>query len=135
MRLRFLLLCFGLLPFMAARAADGPRHKVVCPAGAPVEWQTRGGALSGVEVLAAPRGSKIDETAPPSLVPDEQIRHGANLQQIWHMNAEGPGWAYYVDCHYHGAARVLRLDASGTKRCERRLLADQPDGPQSLACD
>ena len=129
-----LLICFVVLPAMAG-AADGPRQKVVCPAQAPAAWGSPHGALSGVEVLATPRDTPIDETAPPSLVPDRQLRQGDRLVQIWTMNVEGPTWAYYVDCHYRGTARVLRLDAAGTTRCQRRLPATQPDGPQSLTCD
>jgi hypothetical protein len=94
------------------------------------------GALVGVEVLSAPRGEKIDPAAPPSLMPDTNEVRGGKLHQVWRMNADGPDWVFYVDCHYAGAARVLRLDAGGVGRCER-ILPPPPNegGPQSLTCD
>jgi hypothetical protein len=90
----------------------------------------------GVEVLSAPRGGKIDDTAPPSLMPDaNEVRDGM-LHQVWRMNADGPDWVYYVDCHYAGTTRVLRLDAGHVARCERILPAPpKVDLPQSLTCD
>jgi hypothetical protein len=94
------------------------------------------GALNGVEILAAPRGEKIDEAAPPSLMPDSNKVHDGMLHQVWRMNAEGPDWMYYVDCHYAGTARLLRLDAGHVTRCER-VLPPPPNesGKQSLICD
>ena len=130
-----LALLTGVALCGTALAADATHHKLACPAQAPAAWGIGAHPLAGVEVLSAPHGEKIDETAPPSLVPDEQTRHGRTLQQVWTMNADGPGWDFYVDCHYAQTARILRLPAGGVARCERRLLTARADGPQSLTCD
>lgn len=130
----FPLLLACLLSSPGAHAAREPVHKLSCPARAPAAWR-QGGVLSGVDILSAPRGERIDDKAPPSLVPDHQAQSGNVLRQTWIMNADGPGWAYYVDCHYTHSSRILRLDAGGTTRCERRLEAARPDGPQTLTCD
>jgi hypothetical protein len=96
-------------------------HTLECPTAAPTAWHVGDSRLAGVEVLSAPAGSAIDETAPPSLVPDEQSLRDGTLRQTWVMNGDGPGWTYFVDCHYAGSDRVLRLDAHAVKRCERTI--------------
>jgi len=121
---------------VASPASAGADPRLSCPAHAPDGWGPVRGPLAGVEVLAAPRGAKIDNAAPPSLVPDvNEVRDGI-LHQAWRMNAEGPNWVYYVDCHFAGTTRVLRLDAGSVARCERVLPAPpKVDLPQSLTCD
>ena len=101
-------------------------HTLECPAG----------PLVGVQVLSAKHGEAIDEASPPDLVPDNQTTRAGVIHQVWRMNAEGPGWDYFVWCRYQGAARVVKLAAPGVQRCERTLPAahtDQP--PQSMVCD
>ncbi len=121
---------------VASPDSAGADPRLSCPAQAPDGWGPARGALAWVEVLAAPRGAKIDDTTPPSLVPDaNEVRDGM-LHQVWRMNADGPDWVYYVDCHYAGTTRVLRLDAGRVARCERILPASsKANGPQSLTCD
>ena len=124
---------------LAAQAA--PTHKIECPATAPAQWGMAGAKLSGVQILSQPKGEKIDETAPPSLVPDETKIVGGTLRQYWTMNNDGPDWDFFVDCQYAGTDRVLRIKADAVKRCDRRVTRFRPSGdpdPQSvdgLHCD
>lgn len=116
--------------------ATPPAHLLSCPAQTPATWGSLAGVLNGAEILSMPHGDKINEQAKPSMVPDSWDQRGARIRQIWHMNAEGPDWDYYVDCHYSGTSRILRLDAGKVKICERQFDAGQPDrGAQSLTCD
>ena len=129
------MLVVAALAGTALASADA-ESKVVCPVQAPEAWGASRGALAGVEVLSARRGEKIDPAAPPSLMPDTNEIRGGMRHQIWQMNADGPDWVFYVDCHYAGTARVLRLDAGGVARCERILPASpNVSGPQSLTCE
>ena len=92
--------------------------------------------LTGVQVVSAKRGEKIDDAAPPDLVPDDQQTQGGILHSIWRMNSEGPEWLFQVWCHYAGTPRVLKVDAPGVKRCEYRTPAAHPDRPpQQMVCD
>jgi hypothetical protein len=117
-------------------AADQTRHALECPARAPSEWGDLPGRLTGVQVVSAKRGEKIDDQAPPDLVPDEQHTRSAVLHSIWRMNSDGPDWLFQVWCHYAGTPMVLKLDAAGVKRCEHSTPAAHPDRPpQTLVCD
>ena len=133
-------LLLAALPWpLAAQAA--PAHKIACPATAPAAWGLAGAKLSGVEILSQPKGETIDETAPPSLVPDDTKISGGTLRQFWTMNASGPGWESFVDCHYAGTKRLLRINANAVKRCDRTIThyreSGEPDprSVDSLACD
>ena len=101
--------------------ADVQGHALECPARAPDDWKLPNAPLSGVEVLSSREGEAIDETAPPSLVPDEQSIQSGTLHQSWKMNADGPEWIFFVDCHYKGTDRILRLDARTVTRCDRTI--------------
>jgi hypothetical protein len=58
------------------------------------------------------------------------------LHQIWQMNSDGADWLFYVWCRYDGTDRIVKLAASGMKRCERTLPAAHPDRPpQHMVCD
>ncbi len=101
------------------RQAAAESHGLQCPATAPPAWGlVPSPPLSGVNILSAPKGTKIDESAPPSLMPDKQDTYNRTLHQTWQMNGNGPDWAYFVDCHYLGTQRFLRLDAAGVSRCD-----------------
>jgi hypothetical protein len=133
-------LCIPLLA-LAALAAGGAaaadtRHRLECPRQAPAEWGGTHGTLVGVDVLSARRGEAIDESAPPSLVPDNQWSRAGTLHQTWRMNADGPDWQFYVWCRYAGSTRVLKLAASDVRQCERLLSVAHPDRPpQQMFCD
>jgi hypothetical protein len=126
---------------VATAAKAAPAHKLECPARAPAEWGIAGATLSGVQILSQPKGEKIDETAPPSLMPDDTKISGGTLRQYWTMNAAGPDWDFFVDCRYAGTERLLRLDANGVKRCDRMIThyrnSGDPDprSVDSLRCD
>ncbi|HUB96188.1 MAG TPA: STY0301 family protein [Stellaceae bacterium] len=114
------LICVVALPWSSAAEA-APAHKIQCPAMAPAEWGIRDAPLSGVQILSQPKGEKIDEAAPPSLVPDQTDISGGTLRQFWIMNGSGPGWDFFVDCQYRGTTRILRIEANGVKRCDRTI--------------
>lgn len=142
MQRRAIIVVLAVLVGQAEAAEDAaPRHKLECPAVAPAVWGLAGAKLAGVEVLSAPRGEKIDETAPPSLMPDGQSLAAGTLRQEWRMNEDGPGWVFFVDCHYRGSERVLRLDAAGVKRCQRTIAHFSPSAgesagsEQAMVCD
>jgi len=116
-------------------------HAIDCPATAPATWGVGGAKLSGVEILSQPKGEKIDEAAPPSLMPDETKIADGTLRQYWTMNDTGAGWDFFVDCHYAGTTRILRIEADGVKRCDRAITHYRKSGdpdPRSvdrLSCD
>ncbi len=121
--------------------AEPPHHKLECPQTAPADWRMPQARLSGVEVLSAKVGEAIDDKSPPSLVPDDQSLSAGTLHQSWRMDSDGPGWVRFVDCHYQGTDRVLRLDANHLVRCERTLThfsktaeANEPSIDQ-MTCD
>lgn len=92
-------------------------------------------------MLSARVGQAIDDKNPPSLMPDDQSQSGGTLHQSWRMDSDGPGWVRFVDCHYQGADRVLRLDANRLSRCERTVThfskTAEGTGPSidQMACD
>lgn len=123
------------------QAAAAESHGLQCPATAPPAWGlVPSPPLSGVEVLSAPTGTEIDNDAPPSLMPDTQDNYNRTLHQSWQMNNDGPGWSFFVDCHYAGTQRVLRLDAAGVTRCDYSVspysMSNGPDVPahHQLVC-
>jgi len=123
------------------QAAAAESHGLQCPATAPSAWgPVPSPPLSGVEILSAPTGTKIDNGAPPSLMPDTQDTYNRALHQSWQMNNDGPGWSFFVDCHYAGTQRILRLDAAGLTRCDYSVspysLTNGPDVPahHQLVC-
>jgi hypothetical protein len=113
------LLIAGLAAIAVPAQAAAPGHKLECPQAAPADWHLPGAALSGVEVLSAQVGETIDDKSPPSLTPDGQSQRAGTLRQSWQMDNDGDGWVRYVDCHYQGTDRVLRLEASHLKTCAR----------------
>lgn len=134
------LVLLAALAALPARAAGS--HALQCPAEAPSEWHLPAPAtLAGVDILAAPKGETIDEHAPPLLEPDTEDLRGRVLHQAWLMNADGPGWSYFVDCRYAGSARVLRFEGAGLKRCDYVVAPfspsrpDQPGATHVLTCD
>jgi hypothetical protein len=140
MKARVLLI--AALAFVALpSAAETPRPKLSCPAVAPADWGLTNAPLAEVQVLATPEHEAIDETATPSLVPDENVIRDGVLRQTWQMNSNGPGWLWYVDCRYRGSKRVLRLDAKGLSRCLRTITpfsktsGETPRSVQRMACD
>ena len=111
-------------------------HTLECPARAPSDWGASPGLLVGVQVVSAKRGEKIDDSAPPDLVPDDQRTQSGILHSIWRMNSDGPEWLFQVWCHYEATPRVLKVNAPGVKRCEYLTPAAHPDRPpQQMACD
>jgi hypothetical protein len=116
-------------------------HAIDCPATAPASWGVGAAKLAGVEILSQPKGEKIDETAPPSLMPDETKITGGILRQYWTMNDSGAGWDFFVDCRYAGTTRFLRIEAAGVKRCDRAVTQYRKSGDpdprsvDSLHCD
>ncbi len=91
-------------------------------------------------VLSEKTGQPIDDTAPPSLVPDRGYAQGNVWHNIWMMGDE-PGWSHYVDCRYRGSSRILRLKADGLKQREQTASPyDAKKGVsaaavQTMACD
>jgi hypothetical protein len=138
MRLIPIALMFALA---ASHGAEAASHRLECPMVAPAAWGLPNARLSGVEVLSARAGEPIDNTAPPSLVPDSESIRAGTLHQRWRMNQDGPGWSFYVDCRYQGSDRVLRLDAGQVKTCDQfitRFSAAKGESKQSerrLHCD
>ena len=125
---------------LRAAAADPP-HRVACPPEAPAEWGLpRPAPLVQAAVLSQPTGQAIDESAPPSLVPDRGYARGTVWHNIWMMDDE-PHWSHFIDCQYRGSTRLLRLPADGLKQCEQTA---QPysagkgvaeGAVQTMACD
>jgi hypothetical protein len=117
------------------------QHRLACPAEAPPEWGLgKPAPLEQPAVLSQPAGQPIDDSAPPSLVPDRMFARGAVWHNIWIMGDE-PGWSHFVDCQYRGSKRVLRLKADGLKQCEQTAAPYSPKGGiargamQTMACD
>jgi hypothetical protein len=126
----------------AIRAADAAQqHRVECPREAPAEWGLpKPAPLAQPAVLSQPTGQLIDESAPPSLMPDRGYGRGNVWHNIWIMGDE-PHWSRFVDCQYRGSHRVLRFKADGLKQCEQTA---QPYAPgkgvaenavQAMVCD
>jgi hypothetical protein len=139
-----LVLTLALVATLAASpalAADAPTHKLTCPASAPAEWGPAKPPLDGVEVLSTAPNEPIDDTAPPSLVPDTNVIRKGTLYQTWRMDAEPTGWRHFVDCHYRGTKRLLRLPADGLHQCERTITHFRKSGGKTaqsvdmIVCD
>jgi hypothetical protein len=129
------------LLFLPFSAHAQPAHRLECPREAPAEWGLpKPAPLEQPAVLAQPTGEPIDESAPPSLVPDQMSARGSVWHNVWLMGDE-PGWSHFVDCQYRGSKRVLRLKADGLKRCEQTAAPYSPkggivrDAVQTMACD
>lgn len=139
------LLALSVMLIVAAgylhRANAAPHHRLECPAQAPAEWHLPQPApLDQLAVLSQPVGEPIDDTAPPTLVPDQGFARHNVWHNVWIMGDE-PGWSHFVDCGHRGSKRVLRLKADGLKRCEQtaRPYSAQKgvanDAVQTMACD
>jgi hypothetical protein len=134
-------LVLALTAGLAGRAGNAAAHGLQCPQAAPAAWGVAPGSpLDQAAVLSQPTGEVIDETAPPTLVPDRGFARGDVWHNVWLMGDE-PGWSHFVDCRYRGSPRVLRLNADGLRRCEqtarpysvRRGVAEE--AAQTMACD
>ncbi len=142
--MRLLLAVVPAVLALAAFAAPGqaaPAHKLECPASPPVDWNLPASSLSGVEILSAQIGEIIDDKSPPSLTPDDETLRAGTLRQSWRMDNDGDGWVRYVDCHYQGSDRVLRLEANHLAKCERVITHFSKTtgagklSKETLACD
>ena len=121
---------------LLAGPAMAAGHALECPARAPAEWGGSPGLLNAVQVISAKHDEKVDEAAPPDLIPDDQRTRAGILHSVWKMNSDGPDWLFQVWCHYVGTTRILKLDAPGVKRCEYTTSAVHPDRPpQQMVCD
>jgi hypothetical protein len=125
----------------AAQSAHAQQHRVECPREAPAEWGlAKPAPLDQAAILSETTGRPIDDSAPPSLVPDRGFARGNVWHNIWTMGDE-PGWSHYVDCKYRGSPRILRFRADGLKQCEqtarpydaRTGMAN--DASQTMGCD
>jgi hypothetical protein len=84
-----------------------------------VEWGLlKSAPLDQPGVLSQPIDEPIDDSSPPSLVPDRGYASGNIWHNTWLMGDE-PGWSHFVDCRYRGSTRILRLKADGLKQCEQ----------------
>jgi hypothetical protein len=126
---------------VASSAHAQQRHRLDCPREAPAEWGlAKPAPLEQPAVLSQPNGEAIDESAPPSLVPDRMYARGSVWHNVWLMGDE-PGWSHFVDCQYRGSKRVLRLKANGLKQCEQTATPYSPkggvahDAAQTMVCD
>ncbi|HKM52153.1 MAG TPA: hypothetical protein VJY33_02020 [Isosphaeraceae bacterium] len=87
-----------------------------------------------------PTGEQIDDSSPPSLMPDRSYARGSVWHNIWLIGDE-PGWLHFVDCRYRGYERILRLQADGLKRCEQTARPYSVKGGlagnaiQTMVCD
>ena len=98
--------------------AEQPHH-VACPTEAPANWGLpKPAPLVQAAVLSRPTGQPIDESAPPSLVPDRGYARGNVWHNFWIMGDE-PHWSHFIDCQYRGSDRLLRLKADGLHQCEQ----------------
>jgi hypothetical protein len=117
------------------------QHRLQCPIQAPAEWGlAKPTPLVQAAVLSQPAGQPIDDSAPPSLVPDQGFARGSVWHNIWIMGDDS-GWAHYVDCQYRGSKRILRLKADGLKQCEQTAQPFSAMGgvsdnaAQTMVCD
>lgn len=137
-RARFAVAAAVCVP-LAAHAQQ--QHRLECPREAPIEWGLpKPAPLEQPAVLSQPNGEPIDETAPPSLMPDQMYARGTVWHNVWLMGDE-PGWSHFLDCQYRGSTRVLRLKADGLKRCEQTAEPYSAksgvarDAVQTMVCD
>jgi hypothetical protein len=133
----FAALMVGLAGPRCSAAAQGLR----CPPKAPAAWgMLSSSPLDQVDVLSQPSGDPINETAPPSLVPDRGFARGDVWHNVWLLGDE-PGWSHFVDCRYRGSQRILRLNADGLRQCEQTARPYSPkvgvsdNAAQTMACD
>jgi len=131
----------GALLLVGAAVPAHAAHRLECPAEAPFDWNLpKPAPLEQPAVLSQPTGKPIDESAPPSLVPDRGFARGNVWHNVWLMG-DAPGWSHFVDCQYRGSTRVLRLKADGLKRCEQTAKPYAPkqgvasDAVQTMVCD
>jgi hypothetical protein len=117
------------------------RHRLECPPQAPSEWGLSNPApLDQVGVLSQPIDQSIDDTSPPTLVPDRGYARGSVWHNTWLMGDEA-GWSHFIDCRYRGSSRVLWIKADGLEQCEQTAqpysakagIADR--AMQTMACD
>jgi len=136
------LSCCALLAAASSVASHAQqRHRLECPPEAPAEWALpKPAPLEQPAVLSQPNGEPIDESAPPSLGPDQMYARGSVWHNVWLMGDE-PGWSHFVDCQYRGSKRVLRLKADGLKQCEQTAAPYSAKGGiarnavQTMVCD
>ena len=141
-RQRALLYLIAIILFAASLSAHADqRHRLECPREAPAEWGLpKPAPLDQPAVLSQPVGQPIDDSSPPSLVPDRGYARGNVWHNVWNMGDE-PGWSHFVDCQYRGSHRILRFKADGLKQCEqtaqpysaRAGVAD--NAVQTMVCD
>jgi hypothetical protein len=136
------LCLIAVIPFAVPLSVHAEQqHRLQCPIEAPAEWGLpKSAPLAQPAVLSQPTGQAIDDSAPPSSVPDHGFARGDVWHNVWIMGDE-PVWSHYVDCQYRGSKRILRLKADGLKRCEQTA---QPysaksgvanNAVQTMACD
>jgi hypothetical protein len=131
-----------VIPFAATLPAHAEQqHRLQCPTEARAEWGLpKSAPLVQPAVLSQPTGQAIDDSAPPSLVPDQGFARGNVWHNVWIMGDE-PGWSHYVDCQYRGSKRILRLKADGLKQCEQTAQPFSTKGGvaenamQTMVCD
>jgi hypothetical protein len=71
---------------LAAPLAHAQQHRVECPIEAPAEWKLpKPAPLDQAAVLSQPAGEPIDDSAPPSLVPDRGYARGKVWHNVWIM--------------------------------------------------
>jgi hypothetical protein len=134
--------CFTAFALLLATApcVHAAGHRVECPISAPASLGANLGPLDQVAVLSERKGVPIDDTAPPSLVPDRGFARSTVWHNIWLMGDE-PGWVHYIDCQYRGSSKILRLPADGLRQCEQtatpysRQRGVSPTAVHTLACD
>ena len=87
---------------------------------APAEWGLpKQAPLDQAAVVLSQRiGEQIDDSSPPSLMPDRGFVHGSVWHNVWLMGDE-LGWSHFVDCRYHRSERIVRLKADGLKQCQQ----------------
>jgi hypothetical protein len=117
------------------------QHRLQCPVEAPAAWGlSKPAPLVQTAVLSQPVDQIVDDSAPPSLVPDRVFARGNVWHNVWTMGDE-PGSSHFVDCQYRGSKRILRLKADGLKQCEQTAqpysarggIAD--NAVQTMVCD
>jgi hypothetical protein len=101
----------------------------VCPAVAPASWKIGPKSLESVRVMSYPAdiapGTDREQFATP---PWEESERAGHLYQTWHMNSDGPGFKYEVDCVYADTQRYVSLDVASIRQCVARWLARRDHG-------
>ena len=116
-------------------------YRLQCPIETPAEWGlSKPAPLVQAALLSQPAGQPIDDSAPPSLVPDRGFARGSLWHNVWIMGDE-PAWPQHVDCQYRGSKRILRLKAASLKQCEQTAQSCSAKGGvtdnavQTMVCD